>query len=253
MVLFNCRIKFTEKVSLNAKPPEPLTQLQQQLTEHFPEGINRATLAKNELTVEVAPEWLKPICEVLRDNSVFRFDMLIDICGVDYLDYGVSEWRGEETTATGFDRGVDRQCRQREIPWHNARFASVYHLLSTHFNRRLRLRTAVPDSTMTIDSIVEIWPAANWYEREAFDLFGILYDGHPDLRRLLTDYGFIGHPLRKDFPLSGHVEVRYDAETQRVIYEPVDIEPRVLVPKVIRQDNRYAADSNEQGEENGAD
>jgi NADH-quinone oxidoreductase subunit C len=222
--------------------------LKEKIEQRFQNSIHSTILDRGELTVELAPDVLKSVCVALRDESDFYFDTLIDVCGVDYLDYGVAEWRTEETTSTGFDRGVDRQQSLRVDAWDKPRFASVYQLLSTEHNWRLRLRVFVPEDTMTIDSVVAVWRAANWYEREAFDLFGILYKGHPDLRRILTDYGFIGHPFRKDFPLSGHVEVRYDAEAQRVVYEPVDIEPRVLVPKVIRHDSRYL-DSEDQHDE----
>jgi len=152
-------------------------------------------------------------------------------------------------TATGFSRGVSRRDGEANEPAtdaagegsHTRRFAVVYHLLSIAHNRRLRLRVyCEPGEPPLADSVVDIWPGANWFEREVFDLFGILFRGHPDLRRILTDYGFIGHPFRKDFPLSGHVEVRYDPEKQRVVYQPVSIEPRVLVPRVIRRDHRYA-------------
>jgi NADH-quinone oxidoreductase subunit C len=215
-----------------------LMNLKSQIQQHFGSQILDAVIAHDELTLEIAPESLKNVCKDLRDESAFSFNMLMDVSGVDYLDYGLSEWQTENTTKTGFDRGVDILEKHRTIPGKKARFASVYHLLSLEHNHRVRLRVFLPDNMM-IDSVVDLWPSANWYEREAFDLFGILYYGHPDLRRILTDYGFIGHPFRKDFPLSGYVEVRYDATQQRVIYESVDIEPRVLVPKVIRHDNRY--------------
>jgi NADH-quinone oxidoreductase subunit C len=167
----------------------------------------------------------------------------MDVCGVDYLDYGFSEWATEETTLTGFSRGVESEPK-RVIPWHKPRFAVVYHLLSVSLNHRIRLRTFPLGEPPIVNSVIEIWESANWFEREAFDLFGIMFEGHPDLRRILTDYGFIGHPFRKDFPLIGNVEPRYDAAEQRVIYEPVSILPRTLVPKVIREDNRYATPAN---------
>ena len=165
--------------------------------------------------------------------------MLVDVCGVDYLHYGLADWQTESTTFTGFGRGVT------EKPLHEAdarknRFAVVYHLLSLSQNHRIRLRVNLhDDAELMLDSVISVWPAANWFEREAFDLFGILFRGHPDLRRLLTDYGFVGHPFRKDFPLIGKVEARYDSTSKRVVYEPVSIEPRVLEPKVIRHDHRY--------------
>jgi NADH-quinone oxidoreductase subunit C len=203
----------------------------------------------------------------LRDEADWSFEQLIDLCGVDYSLYGVDEWNTETATFRGFSRGVNRAAPagahapalspaltrpaapaltpalSREVGEGEAkRFAVVYHLLSVKHNRRLRLRVfCEPGEPPMIDSVIEIWKAADWFEREAFDLFGILFRGHPDLRRLLTDYGFIGHPFRKDFPLMGNVEVRYDPLKGRVVYEPVSIEPRTLVPRVIRDDNRYEA------------
>ena len=198
------------------------------------------SIALGELTIEIDRKNLKTFCLALRDEHLLAFEQLMDVCGVDYLDYGYSEWETQTATSSGFERGVEKgAARERVIPWDKPRFAVVYHLLSVTHNQRLRLRTFVDEAQPMVDSVIDIWSSANWFEREAFDLFGILFKGHPDLRRILTDYGFIGHPFRKDFPLSGRVEVRYDAMQQRVIYEPVDILPRVLVPKVIREDNRY--------------
>ncbi|MCS5710493.1 NADH-quinone oxidoreductase subunit C [Candidatus Berkiella aquae] len=198
--------------------------------------LESITLDRGELTIEVKPADILKVCEILRTHAECRFEMLMDLCGVDYLYYGVSEWETTSATAKGFERAV-RPISQ-SVPnsqWKKPRFAVVYHLLSIALNHRLRVKAFVPDDKPLIDSVVGIWAGANWYEREAFDLYGILFNRHPDLRRLLTDYGFIGHPFRKDFPLSGNVEVRYDAKEQRVIYEPVDIVPRTLVPKVIRK------------------
>lgn len=202
----------------------------------------------DQLTLELpVGSWLEA-ARVLRDD--FGFSQLMDLCGVDYLSYGQDEWETRDVTAEGFSRGVEGlgpgRFRWRELPEAQAvenRFAVVVHLLSIRDNRRLRLRTFAADEDMPIvPSLVEIWNSANWYEREAFDLFGIIFEGHPDLRRILTDYGFTGHPFRKDFPLIGNVTVRYDEDKQRVVYEPVEIEPRVLVPRVIREDSRYQAD-----------
>lgn len=166
-----------------------------------------------ELTLTVAPENLETVCRTLRDHPKLKFEQLIDLCGLDFQDYGEDKWAGR-------------------------RFAVSYHLLSVTNNQRLRLKVfAADDEFPILPSIIGIWPAANWYEREAFDLFGILFEGHPDLRRILTDYGFIGHPFRKDFPLSGTVEMRYDPEQKRVVYQPVSIEERELVPRVIREEN----------------
>ena len=203
----------------------------------LPELLQRAPSLPDELSYEVQPGNLKQVCVALRDDPGLRFEMLIDLAGVDYLDYGTSEWKTLSATGSGFSRGVSALPRR---PHEGARFAVVYQLLSITNNQRVRISARCEDAEdPTIDTVVDIWPAANWFEREAFDLFGILFTGHPDLRRILTDYGFIGHPFRKDFPLIGNVEVRYDAEKQRVVYEPVTIESRTLVPKVIRDDNRY--------------
>ncbi len=220
-------------------------ELLERLQARFGDTLRDAVVRLNEVTIELAPEDLLETCRALRDEKDFLFEQVVDICGVDYIDYGVDEWATEETTLTGFSRGVDPKTAGRlpgleedlsvETPQQDRRFAAVYHLLSVTHNHRLRIRVFAPDNALpVIPSVVEIWNGANWFEREAFDLFGILFEGHPDLRRILTDYGFIGHPFRKDFPLSGNVEVRYDPEKQRVVYQPVSIEPRVLVPRVIR-------------------
>ena len=206
-------------------------------------------LNAGQLAYEVEAEHLLDVCRTLRDDEALRFGMLIDLAGVDYLVYGRDEWQTESATGTGFSRGVfrDRYVFPAEQDDHDTtryrpkhRFAVVYQLLSITHNWRVRLRTFCKDDAHPIlDSVTGIWSSADWYEREAFDLFGILFRGHPDLRRILTDYGFIGHPFRKDFPVSGHVEMRYDPEKGRVVYEPVSIEPRTVVPKVIRDDHRY--------------
>jgi len=194
----------------------------------------------DELAYEVLAEHLQSVCWLLRDTPDLDFQMLMDLTVVDYLQFARDEWQTNSATHSGFSRG--RVARPlAHLPAGDARFAVVYQLLSITHNQRLRLR--VPCATRdepVVDSVIDVWACANWFEREAFDLFGILFRGHPDLRRILTDYGFIGHPFRKDFPLSGNVEVRYDADKKRVIYQPVSIEPRVLVPKVIRDDHRYA-------------
>ena len=220
-------------------------QLAEQLQERFGETLLANIDAVGEVTIELAGEDLLDVATALRDEAAFSFEILIDVCGVDYINYGKDEWATETTSSTGFSRGVDAATAGRlqavtedlvvEKPRTARRFAAVYHLLSIANNRRLRIRVFAPDDGLpVVPSIIPVWNSANWYEREAFDLYGILFEGHPDLRRLLTDYGFIGHPFRKDFPLSGNVEVIYDAEKRRVVYQPVSIEPRVLVPKVIR-------------------
>lgn len=208
------------------------------MNERFSAVLQRAEVAFGELTVDVFADDLRELCFVLRDEAEFGFAMLIDVCGVDYLHYGLSEWETESATATGFERGVDRRAINHPHLT-TPRFAVVYHLLSLTQNHRIRLRVFLEEHTLRVPSVMDIWPSANWFEREAFDLFGITFVGHPDLRRILTDYGFKGHPFRKDFPLSGQVEARYDAASARVIYEPVSIQPRILEPKVIRRDNRY--------------
>ena len=194
--------------------------------------------ADGELGAEVAGADLRSVARLLRDAPELQFAMLIDVAGVDYLDYGRSEWQAEQATSSGFSRGVNSAAGHTLRA--GRRYAVAYQLLSLTHNRRLRLRVwCEGEEEPAVDSVSEIWPSANWFEREAFDLYGILFRGHPDLRRLLTDYGFIGHPFRKDFPLIGNVEVRYDADLKRVVYEPVTIEERTLVPRVIRHDNRY--------------
>jgi NADH-quinone oxidoreductase subunit C len=206
----------------------------------LPGLLLRVPALPDELCYEVQPDKLREVCLALRDSEDLKFEILIDLAGIDYLDYGVTEWKTNSATASGFSRGVNRGAVR--VPHDGARFAVAYQFLSVTHNQRLRLRARCEDAEdPIIDSVVEIWPGANWFEREAFDMFGILFTGHPDLRRILTDYGFIGHPFRKDFPLIGNVEVRYDADKQRVVYEPVTIENRTLVPRVIRNDNRYDA------------
>lgn len=204
--------------------------------------VERIPSRCGELTYEVAKEGLVEIAAALRDEPEFGFEQLIDVCGVDYLGYGVDEWTTESATESGFSRGVERDfvVIDESDSFDPRRFAVVYHLLSLQNNSRLRLRVFTGgDNPPVVGSVAGVWNAANWFEREAFDLYGILFEGHPDLRRILTDYGFIGFPFRKDFPLIGTVEVRYDPEKGRVAYQPVSIEPRTLVPKVIREDNRY--------------
>jgi NADH-quinone oxidoreductase subunit C len=205
----------------------------------FAEKLKPLPSLPNEVGYEVGAADLIAVCRELRDDAQFGFEQLVDLCGVDFLDYGRDEWRTVSSTSKGFSRGVNRIKETVSEPM-PARFAVVYQLLSVSNNWRLRLRChASEGEPPVIDSVVDVWPSANWYEREAFDLYGILFNGHPDLRRLLTDYGFIGHPFRKDFPLIGNVEVRYDPAKGRVVYQPVTIEPRTLVPRVIRDDNRY--------------
>ncbi len=231
-----------------ARSPEKVLE---QVRSALGEWIVDSRCEYGEAEVEVAPDHLYRALEQLRDSELLAFDQLLDIAGVDYAAYGQDEWITDEATNTGFSRGVDGFTMGRlgltgiygvqPIESNTGRrFAAVYQLLSVRHNHRVRVRCyAADDDLPMLDSIVPLWASANWQEREAFDLFGILFNGHPDLRRILTDYGFVGHPFRKDFPLIGNVEVRYDENRGRVVYEPVSIEPRVLVPRVIRDDNRY--------------
>ncbi|MFN4290580.1 MAG: NADH-quinone oxidoreductase subunit C [Permianibacter sp.] len=215
-------------------------QLAEQLTAHFGARLQACVVDRDEVTIEVSREDYLGVCQELRDKEAFQFKQLIDLCGVDYSQYGATEWETEDASSAGFSRGVDRD-QPRAASWSKPRFAVVVHLLSVSNNQRIRVRVFVDEQFPIVASVSELWPVANWFEREAFDLFGILFDGHNDLRRLLTDYGFVGHPFRKDFPLIGNVEIRYDAAQARCVYEPVSIEPRVLVPRVIRHDQRYSA------------
>lgn len=186
------------------------------LRETLGEALGQASVgAADQITLEIPAEAVEAVCRTLRDTPDLAFDQLIDVCGVDYSDFP------QEPDAA------------------RPRFAVVYHLLSTTQNARLRVRAYLADEFPLVASVIDVWPAANWFEREAFDLLGIVFDNHPDLRRILTDYGFVGHPLRKDFPLNGEVEMRYDAQQGRVIYEPVSIENRISVPRVRRDDFRY--------------
>ena len=206
------------------------------LEARFAADVTSCTVACGETTLVIARTKLLEISKALRDETDFAFEILIDLCGVDYAEYGMEEW--QQTEHTTYNR-IDEGEEDAEVARPSARFAVVYHLLSITNNQRLRLKVFMDEEPPRVDSVVEVWSSANWYEREAFDLFGILFDGHPDLRRILTDYGFIGHPFRKDFPLIGNVEMRYDPERRRVVYEPTSIKPRILVPRVIRHDSRY--------------
>ena len=205
----------------------------------WPEAqVSRSALG--EVSWALSPETLLDVARTLQADSRFHFEQLMDVTAVDYLAYGKEEWVTETATGTGFSRARVVVQDPEVHPQPDGRFEVVYHLLSVSRNERLRLKVALPtDRPPVIPSLTGIWASADWFEREVFDLFGILFEGHPDLRRILTDYGFIGHPFRKDFPLSGEIEVRYDPESGRVIYEPVSITPRTLVPRVIRNDARY--------------
>ncbi|MDO5086830.1 MAG: NADH-quinone oxidoreductase subunit C [Comamonadaceae bacterium] len=186
--------------------------LKNTLLQTLGERVLRVDVALGEVTVTLAPQVYREAMQMLRDAPGCRFEQLIDLCGMDMSAYGDGLWDG-------------------------ARYCVVVHLLSVSLNQRVRVRVFCADDEFpVVDSLVDVWNSANWFEREAFDLYGIVFEGHGDLRRILTDYGFVGHPFRKDFPLSGHVEMRYDAERQRVVYEPVSIEPREITPRVIRED-----------------
>ena len=197
----------------------PLTPevLLERVEEALGDKVLTSKIAQDQVTIEVAPsDWLE-VCTTLRDTPNLAFDLMMDLCGVDYSAYKDGTWEGR-------------------------RFAVVVQLLSVQRNHRLRVRTFCADDDLPIaSSLMDIWPGVNWFEREAFDMFGIVFEGHPDLRRILTDYGFIGHPFRKDFPISGHVEMRYDPELKRVVYQPVSIDPREITPRIVREDNYGAA------------
>jgi NADH-quinone oxidoreductase subunit C len=196
--------------------------------ERFGDRISDCHVVLNELTITIDKDCVLPVCEALRDEAELSFGECIDLCGVDYLEYGNGDWEGP-------------------------RYAVVYHLLSIEHNHRLRLKVFLDGEPPIIDSVTGIWASTNWFERECFDLFGIVFDGHPDLRRILTDYGFVGHPFRKDFPLIGQVEMRYDEKQRRVIYQPVSIEPRISQPRIIRDDLRYIDRMNEAEDEGEGD
>ena len=209
----------------------PYILLKDKIAQYFDSKITNLKDELGELTLEVEMENLIEVLKDLRDNDDFLFEQMIDLVGVDYLTYGLDEWVTNEASAEGFERG---RKDQEESQWAGKRYAVVYHLLSVTLNQRIRVRVFVDEESMMVPSVVNLWNGADWYEREAFDLFGILFEGHPDLRRLLTDYGFIGHPFRKDFPMIGELEMRYDEDKQECVYEPVSIEERILVPRVIR-------------------
>ncbi len=192
---------------------QKLDQLQASLESTLGDAIGSLQRERGEISITVAAARYLETARRLREHPALQFEQLMDLCGVDYSGY-------------------------KNLPWDGARYGVVSHLLSLTHNWRVRLKVFAPDDDMpVVASVCEVWTAANWFEREAFDLYGIIFEGHVDLRRILTDYGFIGHPMRKDFPTTGHVEMRYDAQTQRVIYQPVTIEPREITPRVVREDN----------------
>lgn len=206
---------------------DDLNKLGDRLREVFADKVISLENRLDELTLVVASADMQAVFSRLRDDSGFHFEQLVDLCGVDYSTYG-----SEITEAGAY------QVDEAVMNPFKLRFAAVYHLLSVEHNTRLRVRVfAEDDAAPTLSSVAELWPSANWFEREAFDLFGIVFLGHPDLRRILTDYGFVGNPFRKDFPVSGHVEMHYDAEQKRVVYAPVTVEPREVTPRAIREEN----------------
>ncbi|AKK67234.1 MULTISPECIES: NADH-quinone oxidoreductase subunit C [Xanthomonas] len=234
---------------------EQASSFSDRLGARFPGSQVFVVLPRGEVTLEVPADAWHATCLALRDE--FGFEQLSDLCGVDYLGYGSDEWDTADVSSQGFSRGVEGKGMGRfgwgefpsgetagdiqPLPVPLQRYAVLAQLISYRHNQRLRVRCYAPNEDLpVVASVTDIWPGANWFEREAFDLFGVVFAGHPDLRRILTDYGFVGHPFRKDFPLIGNVEVRYDEEKQRVVYEPVtSVEPRVGVPRVIRDDARY--------------
>jgi NADH-quinone oxidoreductase subunit C len=247
---------------------EPAASFAQRLRDRFADAVVTVAEPRGEITLETAGhEWL-PLCQALRDE--FGFEQLTAVSGIDYLGYGSDEWDTDGVSSGGFSRGVEgkgtgrfgwgERPRQEDagaitpIEAPQRRFAAVLHLISYANNQRVRVRGFAPDDALpVVASVTGIWPGANWFEREAFDLYGIVFEGHPDLRRILTDYGFVGHPFRKDFPLIGNVEVRYDEERKRVVYEPVtSVEPRVGVPRVIRDDARYQTAAGEAAQREAA-
>ena len=225
-----------------------LNKLNSELQRVFASSQLSVEIKFNELTIIVQPDELLSVLTQLNSAAEFKFDQLVDLAGVDYLEFGKDEWNTETVSTSGFSRGVEKasfgrftfdDAKQGTV-MEGPRYAVVYHLLSIVNNQRIRVKVYCEDNDLPIlPSVIDVWSCANWYEREVFDLFGIVFEGHPDLRRILTDYGFTGHPFRKDFPLVGHVEVRYDPDQKRVIYQPVSIEPRINVPKVIREDHRF--------------
>lgn len=225
-----------------------LQQLAEKLEAVLGEKLDSIKTEFDQVIIEVSSDNMVEAATSLRDHKDLQFQQCLDVCGIDYSQYNNNEWQTDNASATGFSRAVNPASHGHLIfgdeieptgPQKH-RFAAIYQLISYALNWRLTLRVfAENDDFPMVDTLVPVWNGVDWFEREAFDLFGIHFKGHPDLRRILTDYGFVGHPFRKDFPLAGHVEMRYDEEKKRVVYEPVSIEPRVLVPRVHREDHRY--------------
>jgi NADH-quinone oxidoreductase subunit C len=236
--------------SAQTTPAERLESLASLLVKRFGQKGCEVLRGFGEVTLIVPAKQLLEVAQTLRDDEAFDFAQLIDLCGVDFGAYGQSEWETEAASAAGFGRGADRDGVQ--VQDSERRYAVAYHVLSISHNLRLRLRVYATGELPAVDSVVRVWSCADWFEREAFDMFGILFRGHPDLRRILTDYGFIGHPFRKDFPLIGQVEMRYDPAQGRVLYEPVSVEPRTGVARVIRSDNRHLGEAEPKPEQQDA-
>ncbi len=220
-----------------------MTQIEKIIKQH----LSSMSVVRDDLdmiSLDVDKDNLIAVMQTLKETKELNYQQLTDLCAADYSQFRKSEWETTNAASAGYSRGVNSDTHGRikfgeniEKADINKRFCVIYHLLSLKNNSRVRVKVFIKEDPPIVPSITHLWDSANWYEREAFDLFGILFEGHPDLRRILTDYGFIGFPFRKDFPLIGNTQVRYDPELKRVVYEPVDIEPRVLVPKVIRKDN----------------
>lgn len=208
------------------------------LKEDFASTIVSSCFEYNEFSIDVNKEHIKEMLTRLRD--IYKFEQLVDLSGVDYLTYGKDHFDTEPRTEKYSSQALEKnKILSKPSYSYKSRFAVVYHLLSLSCNSRLRIRSYLAESDLTVPTITDVWSSANWYEREVFDMFGILFTGHPDLQRILTDYGFVGYPFRKDFPQSGYVEMRYDKKLERIVYEPVEIDPRLNSPRVIRQDHRY--------------
>lgn len=216
-----------------------IASLYNMLQKKFGKNIE-LSCALSEITIEVKPGDIQDVCKVLKFDKELAFDQLMDICAVDYSQFGEGEWDTNDATASGYSRAKSKLRTKTAKP---NRFAVVYHLQSLKHNWRVRIKSFLTNDNEKISSVCSIWASANWYEREAFDLFGIFFEDHPDLRRIITDYGFVGHPFRKDFPLVGHVEMRYDAEQGRCIYDKVEIKNRVVIPRVVRNSNHVPQDN----------
>lgn len=235
-----------------------IERLVDKLKEVLGNKIDALNIDHDQICIDIGGDNLIEVATLLRDDAKLQFQQLLDLCGIDYSQYNNNEWATDKSSATGFSRAVEPASHGylnfgddlAPTGSQKHRFATLYQLISYALNHRVTLRVfAENEDFPAMQSVVAVWNSANWYERESFDLFGIHYSGHPDLRRILTDYGFVGHPFRKDFPLVGRVEMRYDEKQKRVIYEPVSIEPRVLVPRVHREDHRYIEDKDLEDED----